>query len=216
MDDVELKREILSILDKFEYLKTYYQDVLRELVKKRKRIGRNIKKRKSDTEKTTNHVTSFLNTIVDEQIKYDLDKYTDISVIFKYTIVMAAMAYYENLMNFYCNNAKNDTLIKLTDIKGEGIERAKIFMTKVLSRQQMFSNKSWDDIITIRDIRNIIVHNAGRINPDNESHKKLKRKIQSTDGVSCKMDIIMIEDDYIINALDTILGFGEGLIDSIS
>ena len=55
---------------------------------------------------------------------------------------------------------------ELKDVKGAGLERAAKYLKDVVGISGFKADQSWEYITTIRDCRNMVVHNGGRIKDD--------------------------------------------------
>jgi len=65
------------------------------------------------------------------------------------------------------------TKIELTDLNGHGIERAKIFLSKIVGITKVFGSTEWTDIQNYAKVRNILVHTSGKLDLTKEKHKKV-------------------------------------------
>lgn len=98
------------------------------------------------------------------------DVFTQISVR---SFVVILFAYIEDGMNVLCNaeyadkvrSQKKEDLeqlkVKYTDMQGQGIKRAKLYLEKIIGRNLNSDKQPWSEIETLRKIRNIIVHCDG-------------------------------------------------------
>lgn len=63
---------------------------------------------------------------------------------------------------------------ELKDIKGNGLERAAKYLKEVAGIVGFTSDKQWEYITAIRDARNMVVHNGGRIYKDFDKYDKFQ------------------------------------------
>jgi hypothetical protein len=77
----------------------------------------------------------------------------------------------------YAIEKKSSFKLKLTDIHGSGIERAKDYLTKVAEMKMPFQQKDWDRVILLSKIRHKIVHTYGEV--DEKMIKQLKKDIDT-------------------------------------
>ena len=73
--------------------------------------------------------------------------------------------------------------LELEELRGEGIERAKLYLAKLCSIKFPESNKEWNEIQKLNKIRNCIVHADGDIR-NTRNTEKLINIIKSTGDVS--------------------------------
>lgn len=98
------------------------------------------------------------------------------------SFLIAIFSFLESAMNGICRNIgkiKEDKGIKirLEDINGTSIERAKTYLIKVAGcSDSIFGSQAWQDIKTLQFIRNAIVHNEGNI-PRGDKGEVLKKYI---------------------------------------
>lgn len=101
------------------------------------------------------------------------DVFTQISLR---SFIVILFSYIEDGMNILCNAEYSDRArfqkkkgleefkIKYTDMQGKGINRAKLYLEKVIGRNMRTDKKPWSEIETLRKIRNAIVHDDGNAN----------------------------------------------------
>lgn len=93
--------------------------------------------------------------------KYELT-YPEIlrrSTIISTTIIL------ENSLDIYCNHYKkhDKSLLGVKDLKGDLLGRFKVYSQKVINLNFNFSSKMWQNINSIYELRNCIVHNNGSL-----------------------------------------------------
>ena len=91
------------------------------------------------------------------------------------SIFNSAYSLFERHLNDLCGIlGKNAaTRIELTDLNGQGIERAKIFLSKIVGITYVFASTEWRDIQNYSKVRNIFVHASGKLDLTKEKHKKI-------------------------------------------
>ena len=89
------------------------------------------------------------------------------------SIFNTAYTIFENHMNELCKILAKNTVTELglKDIKGLGIERAKIFISKVIGIKDVFSSSEWEEIKEYSRVRNILVHTSGNLDLTQRNHK---------------------------------------------
>jgi hypothetical protein len=121
------------------------------------------------------------NLETDESICWDRYQYrNDLSAHFqeifpqhqKQSFLLMLVSLFEDYLNQLCISLyiERKLCCNLKDYNGSGIERAKKYLKKLAKINVPTETKSWQKIIDARDIRNIIVHNAGHL--DEELHSK--------------------------------------------
>jgi hypothetical protein len=66
----------------------------------------------------------------------------------------------------------------LTDASGKGIERAKFYLTKVARFAFPASTIEWQTIKSFGDVRNVLIHASGHLEPRNGQHERAKKFAQ--------------------------------------
>jgi len=99
----------------------------------------------------------------------------------------------ENELDEYCKTfAKHSaTKLKLSDFKGDILERFKIYSTKVLKIPFDFGSDLWQFIIGLHEVRNCLVHNNGIIEGFG------KKKV--IEHFSKHQNLITIRDEYFMD-----------------
>jgi len=91
------------------------------------------------------------------------------------SIFNSAYSLFERYLNDLCSIFGKNVGVKiaLTDLNGQGIERAKIFLSKIVSINNVFDSTEWKDIQDYSKVRNILVHASGKLDLSKEKHKKI-------------------------------------------
>ena len=91
------------------------------------------------------------------------------------SIFNSAYAMFEKHLNDVCKILEKDTKteIGLKDLKGQGIERAKIFLSKVVGIKKVFNSPEWNEIQNYSKVRNILVHTSGKLDLTQKNHKNV-------------------------------------------
>ncbi|MEB1806610.1 MAG: hypothetical protein LPK26_04755 [Bacillaceae bacterium] len=94
------------------------------------------------------------------------------------------------------------------DISGNGIERAKIYLTKVAEIDFPSNTKEWQFIKLCNDIRNCIVHNQSYLNSDSKKAEKLENQLKKTPLINVDVSgEITIEEGFCNLFIDTLESF---------
>ena len=103
------------------------------------------------------------------------DVFTKISLE---SFVIVLYSYIENGLNMYCKAArsyrnkqqqfeeKEPFELRYTHMKGKSIDRAKLYLKKVIGIDLKTGERPWGEITALRKIRNVIVHDRGWANED--------------------------------------------------
>lgn len=97
-----------------------------------------------------------------------------VDLLTQYSLLLTMVSLLEESVNTLCR-IYHDTLTldkELKDIKGSGLERAAKYLKKEANVKGFTDNKNWEYITTIRDARNMVVHNGGRLIKDFEKFDK--------------------------------------------
>lgn len=121
-----------------------------------------------------------------------------------------------NLMEHQLNNVchgfeySSASKIKLNDLNGKGIERARIFLIKIADIDFSSLNTQWEFIKSLNLIRNNIVH-SGTILPPDKNHK-LNKFIDSHPGLRRGSNgELIINEGFIQQTIDIIMDFFNSL-----
>ena len=103
------------------------------------------------------------------------DVFTKISLE---SFVIVLYSYIENGLNMYCEAArsyrnkqhqfeeKKPFELRYRHMKGKSIDRAKLYLKKVIGIDLKTGERPWGEITALRKIRNVIVHDRGWANED--------------------------------------------------
>lgn len=97
-----------------------------------------------------------------------------VDILTQYSLLLTMVSLLEESVNTLCR-IYHDTLNldkELKDIIGSGLERATEYLKKEAKVIGFTSHKNWEYITTIRDARNMVVHNGGRLIKDFDKFDK--------------------------------------------
>lgn len=128
-----------------------------------------------------------------------------VDLLTQYSLLLTMVALLEEAVNTLCRLYREFNHIdkELKDIKGSGLERAAKYLKNEVGIVGFTSDVEWEYITTIRDARNMVVHNGGRIVRDFEKFKKFNIGYREED---CQ---IYLQYDDIIKMYNAILRFME-------
>lgn len=178
-----------------------------------------IKAEKKSTQKRFEKDTKKLS---EEQIKEYFDRNAEdyflvediFPTISMYSFIIILYSYIENGLNTICNAEYSDKSrfhkkkgfppfsIKYKDMKGDGISRSKLYLEKVIGLNLNTDKKPWTEIDTLRKIRNVIVHDNGRISDQIEKDGNIRqhikhRRLKITDHGTKTSGKILIKPEYL-------------------
>lgn len=92
--------------------------------------------------------------------------------MYRKSTLVSIYSFLENSMNGLCRylSARHDYPVKLYDLRGEGIVRAKDYLEKLARVDFDALNGEWSHLMTLNKIRNCIVHSEGDIKASRNSH----------------------------------------------
>jgi hypothetical protein len=117
---------------------------------------------------------------------------------FRYSMIVTIYSLIEMELNYLCRYLCHTKQLVLTldEVRGDGIERAKVYLSKVCDVNFPDTNE-WNEITKLNKIRNCIVHAQGDTDGAN-SPAKIKNIVKNTSSISLESDrFIRIETIYI-------------------
>ncbi|PRS29864.1 hypothetical protein [Bacillus pumilus] len=147
----------------------------------------------------------------DKQLYYesqDLDIYYFEEIypqLIRKTVFLQIYFILENCMNIVCDVARDNKSLKLSykDIKGQGIVRAKTYLTKVCSIREHFSTKNWELILEYNKLRNVIAHNSSILKEDFKIKPDGVKVFTNEDGEKT----FELEEDFIPKCIKSVEKF---------
>ncbi len=99
-----------------------------------------------------------------------------VELLTQYALLLTMVSLLEESVNTLCRlyHDLNHLDKELKDIKGNGLERAAKYLKEVAGIVGFTSDKQWEYITAIRDARNMVVHNGGRIYKDFDKYDKFQ------------------------------------------
>jgi len=121
--------------------------------------------------------------------------------IFNKSALVSLYSCLEHNLNDFCNICQKfkGTNISVTDFNGDGITKAKKYLTKLMGLD-FGKSQEWQFIVDLNKVRNCIVHANGDINAMS-STTSLNNIISNTPNLSLKNNNIMISSNYITEAI---------------
>jgi uncharacterized protein YutE (UPF0331/DUF86 family) len=182
------------------------------------RYERFIKDENEDYEKFLNNPDSFFEL----GLKFNFERIhsANLSTEFPNTLRRSAflslMSFFENSLNKLCEvyEERLDIKLNFTDMNERGIDRAKLYLEKVI--QLDFPNSSdWEKIKKLQEIRNIIVHRYSEISNDDKKILSLKKFPHLKLYPLTSKSIIQLDGLFLENVIDIFKAFYKELLKSV-
>lgn len=104
-----------------------------------------------------------------------------------------------------CHNLQkyHKTTISLDDFKGDGIQRAKFYLSKVYDYNFGDASSGWDSLVILNKLRNCIVHADSRVSISKNSKEIIS--IESTNpGIGIDNDQLIISNNYTSSTINNV------------
>jgi hypothetical protein len=182
-----------------------------------------IEKEKESIQKRQSKATAKLTKReIEDYYEWNSEDYFLVEDVFKnismYSFIVILYSFVECGLESICNveygdrarynkeRGKPPLLIKYKDIRGEGIERSKIYLEKVIGLNLHTGEKPWNEINTLRKIRNAIVHDEGTASDQIIKEGNIKQHVKNglleiTDHGPDIWGKIIIKHDYLDHIL---------------
>jgi len=116
-----------------------------------------------------------------------------------YSQLLLVYGYFEKLLNDFCTEFRTADNIKLSlkDLHGQGIERARNYLVKVIGLDITFTTSEWQSIKQIGVLRNSVAHRDGFVDYKPDSSKSVYSKLSNIYGVELRQEVMGQEDAQI-------------------
>lgn len=116
-----------------------------------------------------------------------------------YSQLMVAYGYFEKVLNDFCTELREFDNIKLSlkDLHGQGIERARNYLVKVVGLEKAFATSDWQSIKLLGLLRNSVAHRDGFVDYEPDSPKSTYSKLSEIEGVELRQEAMNQEDAQI-------------------
>jgi len=110
-------------------------------------------------------------------------------VIFRNSTLVSIYSFLEHELNHLCKHlcSRNNYAVKLGDLRGGGIIRAKNYLQKLAQMDFSSLKSEWSDLLDFNKIRNCIVHCEGNIKISGD-HKHLQTIISKNPDLDLQHD----------------------------
>lgn len=128
--------------------------------------------------------------------------------IHRESLILTIYSFFENQLNRLCAilSESVSTNISLKDLKGQGIERAFLYLKKVAGFDLSGMGKELPYIKNVNTIRNLIVHNGAMI-PERPDHKLLRFVTENPHLYGKAGQGIIIRSEFIDQLLEMLINF---------
>lgn len=119
--------------------------------------------------------------------------------MYRKSTLVSVHSFLENSLNSLCRHlyARRTYPVKLDDLRGEGIVRAKNYLEKLAKVDFIALNGEWSHLMTFNKIRNCIVHCEGDIKSSN-STSTLQDIVDNNHSLTLRDDrYINVEREYV-------------------
>jgi len=182
------------LVEHFEKIERIYSDELQQL----------LELIKQEDERTKDHM---------EDSGYDyrpIDSLREIEFIYlrmhRYSAILAAYTYLESSMFKICTQIEytQKFSISVSDVKGKGIEKCKLYLIKMCGFDFMEINPLWSRVATLNKIRNCIMHGNGDAEKVHNSSKFI-RQIESSKNITfIEQKLIMVSEEFVLASIKDI------------
>lgn len=133
------------------------------------------------------------------------------------SIFLRSYALLERILNYVCEDFAdwNQEKLKVKDLHGSGIERAKNYLTKLHDFDFVSKNQYWDLLLQYGKIRNLYAHTYGDLPDDEQKRTQIKKDIKILKSVTAKDGGIVLEVDFVKEFLTVLSNFFESFFRKI-
>lgn len=111
----------------------------------------------------------------------------------------------ENELNSLCRELSKEDGLDVEDLRGNGIIRAGTFLSRVCRVDFPQESKEWKRLLEYNQLRNIIVHNNGKV----EGNGHLESLLMENPGLDVKEGAVRLGRDFCPQVLEVIREFME-------
>lgn len=109
-----------------------------------------------------------------------------------YSQLLIVYGYFEKTLNDFCAEFRSSENMKLrlTDLHGHGIERARNYLVKVVGFEEAFSTSDWQYIKQLGVLRNSVAHRDGFVDYQPDSPDTVYSKLSAIEGVELRQEVM--------------------------
>jgi hypothetical protein len=158
----------------------------------------------------------------DELYGFYEDDYWKLSDIFpnilRLSFFVTCYSLLESRLLMLCKNlqAEKKRQIGPRDLRDEGIFAAKIYLKRVIGIDFPDQKRPWQEIVEYNRIRNIIVHEYGRVNLKNDNGQKVKSFVEKHSWIKLdNLNHIQLTENFYQEVIITLRDFFHELVATI-
>ncbi len=120
---------------------------------------------------------------------------------------VSAYNLFEKTMNDICrtNRKHSESKVELKDLKGKGIHRAKLYLSKALNVKEPFTSDDWREIQNCSKLRNVLAHTSGELDLSNKTHLKVYEMSKTTNDIIIKTRSVFARNDELPEYADIVI-----------
>lgn len=109
-----------------------------------------------------------------------------------YSQLLIVYGYFEKTLNDVCAEFRSSENIKLSlaDLHGNGIERARNYLVKVVGFEKAFSTSDWQYIKRLGVLRNSVAHRDGFVDYKSDSPVSVYSTLSAIEGVELRQEVM--------------------------
>jgi hypothetical protein len=177
------------------------------------------------------HLAEYVRSLADDALNVakfggKRDHWADLAEVFpqyhRRASFLMLFAMFEDDLSQLCRSiaAERKLTRSLRETQGQGIERAKVWLEKIARLDLTAIAPEWTKITQFRDLRNVLVHAAGFLDPENPQHKRV-RDLTEVEGSGLELRHharaeVILTSDFLATVIGTFAAFYELLMDAIT
>lgn len=125
------------------------------------------------------------------------------------TVFLETYFSFENYLNSKCNDLQKEKKLNLSheDIHGQGINRAKTFLTKVCLITEPFNTSLWQYIVDYGKVRNTIAHNQSVVKKKKYASIKQLPGLKEEHKLGKNTFSFTLQENFVPKCIETITDF---------
>jgi len=131
----------------------------------------------------------------------------------RYAVFIAIYSQFEFYVNETCKELGHKQTVKPSDLKGQGLTRANIYLKKVAGFDTPFSQQSWQRLTDINSLRNLIVHANGMIETENDI--AVTKRIDAWAPIEVRDSKVILSKPFIKNVSEMLHSSARELFDQL-
>jgi hypothetical protein len=127
----------------------------------------------------------------------------------RFSVLVTAHTLLETSLNATCSGEQKryDHRLGLKDLAGQGVTRARLYLTKVCGVGFPNSTAEWKRMAALGDLRNVIAHADGDVSKAT-NEQKVRNLVKNTSGLSLRHGKhLEVTDDFVQDTLAKMDGF---------